>query len=63
MFGPTLDAWRYGDRSLELNLPVWMFWAAAFVGLAGVIWASVAALWLFVRHPQASLDQESGEKS
>lgn len=63
MYGPTLDAWRYGDRSLELNLPIWMFWVAAFIGLAGVIWASVAALWLIVSEPQASLDQQSGEGS
>lgn len=44
MIGPALDAHRYGDRSLELGLPVWWLWAVAFVGLAGILWAAVLRL-------------------
>ena len=44
MIGPAVNAWRYGDRSLELNLPVWVFWACAFTGLVGILISAFAAL-------------------
>lgn len=40
MVDPARDAYRYGDRSLELDIPVWALWALAFVGLLGVFWAA-----------------------
>ena len=42
MWGPARDAWRYGDRSLELGLPLWIYWAVAFLGLFGILWAAIA---------------------
>lgn len=44
MIGPGLDAYRYGDRSLELGLPVWGQWVCAFVGLGGILWAALRRL-------------------
>lgn len=44
MIGPALDARRYGDRLLELGLPVWWLWAVAFVGLAMIIAATLMRL-------------------
>ena len=44
MIGPAVNAWRYGDRSLELNLPVWVLWACAFTGLVGILISAFAAL-------------------
>jgi len=44
MLGPARDAWRYGDRSLELNLPLWVFWALAFVGLFGATALALVSL-------------------
>ncbi len=41
MIGPMLSAHRYGDRSLELNLPVWLTWAVSLVGLSGAVAAAV----------------------
>lgn len=41
MFGPARDAFTYGDRSLELGVPLWTLWAVAFVGLAGTCWAAL----------------------
>lgn len=43
MIGPMISAHRYGDRSLELNLPVWLTWALSLVGLAGAILAAFMA--------------------
>ncbi len=37
MIPPALSAHKYGDRSLEIGLPVWILWCTAFVGLAGMI--------------------------
>lgn len=44
MIGPMISAQRYGDRSLELNLPVWLTWALSLVGLAGAILAAFMAV-------------------
>lgn len=41
MFGPARDAYAYGDRSLELGVPLWTLWAVAFTGLAGTCWAAL----------------------
>lgn len=41
MIGPMLSAHRYGDRSLELNLPVWLIWVVSLVGLSGAIMAAL----------------------
>lgn len=38
---PARDAWRYGDRSLELGVPQWALWALALVGLVGILAAVV----------------------
>lgn len=40
MVGPMPSAYRYGDRSLELNLPVWLIWVVSLVGLCGAILAA-----------------------
>jgi len=44
MIGPLLAAYQYGDRSLELNLPQWIVWLLALVGVAGSILAALASL-------------------
>lgn len=40
MIGPMISAHRYGDRSLELNLPVWLTWVLSLVGLTGAVLAA-----------------------
>ncbi|WP_460274281.1 TRAP transporter small permease [Celeribacter sp. ULVN23_4] len=44
MASPAQDAYRWGGYSLELGMPVWWQWVAAFVGLAGIIWIAVMRL-------------------
>lgn len=39
MVGPARSAYQYGDRLLELGLPVWILWIVAFVGVAVVAMA------------------------
>lgn len=39
MINPALDAWRWGERSLELNLPKWPLWGITFVGMLAIFWA------------------------
>src|SRR5262245_31079870 len=41
---PAVQAFQYGDVKLELNLPIWVLWAIAFVGLAGTIFCAIVAL-------------------
>lgn len=61
MFGPAKDAWRYGDRSLELNLPVWVFWAVAYLGLLGMAWAAIMAILIFrISEHNQNEDRNSG---
>jgi len=62
MFGPAQDAYTYGDRSLELGVPVWALWAVAFVGLAGTTWATLhrlLGLGRFAREHVATAELES----
>lgn len=37
---PALNAWRYGDRSLELGIPNWTLWIVLLVGMLGILWAA-----------------------
>lgn len=40
----ALQAYDYGDRKLELQLPLYLLWIAALAGLAGALLAAVGAL-------------------
>jgi TRAP-type C4-dicarboxylate transport system permease small subunit len=37
MLGPALQAYDYGDRKLELGLPLWVVWLFALSGMAGTV--------------------------
>lgn len=37
MSKPAMDMYAYGDRKLELQLPIWWMWLVAFLGLAGAL--------------------------
>ncbi len=53
MVAPALQAMDYGDRKLELGLPVWVVWAAAIIGMAGSV---LVALTLVARRPALVAD-------
>ncbi|MBN8293397.1 TRAP transporter small permease [Rhodobacter sp. NTK016B] len=38
---PARNAWRYGDRSLELGIPQWAMWGVLAVGVLGILWAAL----------------------
>ncbi len=61
MVSPAQDAYRYGDRSLELGIRVWTLWAIAFVGLAGIFWAALRMVWQILRGDSPSDDPEADE--
>lgn len=44
MMTPARQAFDYGDRKLELGLPLSVLWAFALAGMAGTIVCAVAAL-------------------
>jgi TRAP-type C4-dicarboxylate transport system permease small subunit len=44
MLGPATQAYDYGDRKLELNLPIYFLWIIAFAGMAGTILCALTAL-------------------
>jgi TRAP-type transport system small permease protein len=43
MVKPMLEARQYGDRSLELGLPMWWVWVLALIGMGGAMLAALAA--------------------
>jgi TRAP-type transport system small permease protein len=44
MIAPAIQAFQYGDRKLELGLPVYILWIAALAGLLGTILCALGAL-------------------
>jgi TRAP-type transport system small permease protein len=46
MITPALQAFSYGDRKLELQLPIWIMWAFALAGIAGAIVCAIGALFI-----------------
>ncbi|HVY58425.1 MAG TPA: TRAP transporter small permease [Xanthobacteraceae bacterium] len=44
MTGPALQAFDYGDRKLELGLPLSVLWGFALAGMVGTILCALAAL-------------------
>jgi TRAP-type C4-dicarboxylate transport system permease small subunit len=46
MLGPALQAYDYGDRKLELQLPIYLMWIVALAGMAGSMLCALAALFL-----------------
>ena len=44
MVAPALQALDYGDRKLELGLPIFAIWVAVILGLAGAVAVSLALL-------------------
>jgi TRAP-type C4-dicarboxylate transport system permease small subunit len=57
MVGPALQAFDYGDRKLELQLPIYILWVAALAGMAGAILCAIGALLLpaVARHEKPPL--------
>ncbi len=54
MYGPAMDAYRYGGNSLELGLPNWCLWVIAYIGLSGIVWCAVRALIQIIRNHTSS---------
>jgi len=44
MVTPALQAFSYGDRKLELGLPIYFLWIFALLGIAGAILCAFGAL-------------------
>lgn len=61
MIGPAFDAYRYGDRSLELGLPLWILWIVAFAGLLGILWSAGLRLVALVRDGDDMHEHTAGE--
>lgn len=58
MIQPALDAWQWGERSLELGIPKWPLWVVAFVGLLGIFWAYLLQLRAALRRPPTHPTEE-----
>ncbi|MCC2099182.1 MAG: TRAP transporter small permease [Hyphomicrobiales bacterium] len=58
MISPAIDAYRWGGFSLELGVPVWWQWVAAFFGLAGILWVSAGRLLSDARKLRAEMDAD-----
>jgi TRAP-type C4-dicarboxylate transport system permease small subunit len=44
MFQPAMQAFQYGDRKLELGMPIYVLWGFALAGLFGTLACAIAAL-------------------
>jgi TRAP-type transport system small permease protein len=44
MLGPAMQAYEYGDRKLELHLPIYVLWIAALLSLTGTLVCALVAL-------------------
>jgi TRAP-type transport system small permease protein len=44
MITPAMQAFSYGDRKLELGLPIYFLWVFALLGIAGAILCAFGAL-------------------
>lgn len=60
MIAPAMDAWQWGERSLELGIPKWPLWVIAFVGLVGIFWAYLLQLRASMRAAAPAPDEEGG---
>jgi TRAP-type transport system small permease protein len=58
MLSPALQAYDYGDRKLELGLPLWVVWLFAFTGIGGTILCAIGCLLGKTADPATS---EAGE--
>jgi TRAP-type transport system small permease protein len=43
MFEPAMQAYQYGDRKLELGMPLYVLWGFALAGLLGTLVCAIAA--------------------
>ena len=46
MIKPAMQAYGYGDRKLELQLPIYIMWIVALSGMAGSILCAIGRLFL-----------------
>ena len=44
MINPTISAWKYGDISLELGVPIWFLWLISVIGVSGIILISLGKI-------------------
>ena len=56
MIKPALQSYSYGEVKLELQVPIWWFWAVALIGIAGAILCAIGAL--FAPTPSSHRDKE-----
>src|SRR5262249_42350870 len=57
MLTPALQSYGYGERKLELGLPIYLLWAVALIGMAGAILCALGAFLL----PAAKAHDEAAE--
>ena len=44
MLTPALQSYGYGERKLELGLPIYIEWVVALIGITGAIFCAIGAL-------------------
>lgn len=58
---PALQAFDYGDRKLELGLPLWVLWIFAIVGLLGTFASACASAFRAVAPRDSAPPERSAE--
>jgi TRAP-type C4-dicarboxylate transport system permease small subunit len=44
MLGPAVQAYQYGDRKMELSLPLYVMWAVALAAMAGTMFCAIVVM-------------------
>lgn len=44
MIKPALQSYSYGEVKMDLQVPIWWFWAGALIGIAGAVLCAIGAL-------------------
>ena len=51
MIKPAMQAFNYGDRKMELGLPLYILWAVALAGIAAAILCAISAMFSAAKRP------------
>jgi len=52
MTGPAWQAYDYGDRKLELDMPIYYLWIVALIGIAGTLVCALGVLFARAATPR-----------
>ena len=59
MITPAMQSYQYNELRLELNMPTWIMWAIALIGMAGGVMASIVKVFKPLNSTVATTPKEA----